>query len=259
MCLFFLVFFLLFFYPPQILAPLFTFILRKLCILGKQVVVEVELSPLSIILRRVELWQFLIDSANNRFFFGPMCMPVDSVTCDEIRFDLGFNDLYSWFKLQTIPFKVKSFKVFFHRAYENEWNENSRQFAYTRWRRGTANWVCSLIEPLNEEWEPQKWQFLMDLILAHLDIQVDKLHLRIEDKVNDVAFGIAIERWHLSSEWPGQDSLFAPRRTFDMENIQFYFDKTCRLNKYILIYSYVYKFIYIIMYSCMCFIYIVYV
>jgi hypothetical protein len=32
-----------------------------------------------IVLRDVQLWQWLIDLANERFFFGPMCIPVDFV------------------------------------------------------------------------------------------------------------------------------------------------------------------------------------
>lgn len=83
--------------------------------------------------------------------------------------------------------------------------------------------VCSLIDPPDLPWRPALWQWGLDLVLAHLDISIEKLHLRVEDRKplgSDRAFGIAIQRWHLSTTRPGAASMGSPRRSFDMANIQ---------------------------------------
>lgn len=109
-----------------------------------------EISPPAIIFRDVQLWQWFIDISNERFFFGPLCMPMDWVRCDEIRVDLRF---WRWPAAKTVPFYVTNFRMLFHRAHEDEWVEAARHKAYNRWRRSHADWVCSLVEP-DEPWEP---------------------------------------------------------------------------------------------------------
>ena len=207
------------------LGPMFTAVLRRTAILGPGVTVRLQPWPPAVVLTDVRLWEWLVGFANERFFFGPMAMPCDGVTCSSITVDLRPTE---WWRLRTVPLAVSDFRMAFHRAHADEWSPGRRQVAYTRWRRGMADWVCSLVEPGDAPWAPRPWQWAFDLVAAHLDITVTRLHLRLEDRRADVAFGIAIASWHLTSERPGRASLGAPRRTFNMEKIQFYLDPTCR-------------------------------
>jgi len=216
----------LFVFRDELVGPMATTLLRRTGFLGPCVRVRLEPWPPAVVLTQCRVWQWLVDLGNERFFFGPLSMPVDALTADEIRIDL--SPATCW-RRRTIPLRVRNFVWTFHRASELEWSPSARQAAYTRWRRSTADWVCSLVEPPTAKpWAPAAWQWTFDLVAAHLDIYVDKLHLRVEDRVADVAFGIAIRTWHLTSERPGVASLGAPRRTFNMTSIMFYLDPTCK-------------------------------
>ena len=161
----------------SILSPFLTALLRRSRVLGQ--VVKVSFSPWpepGIVLTHVQLWQWLIDVANERFFFGPLCMPVDFVRADRIVVRLSPGVV--WAK-RTLPLEVTNFRIAFHRAAEHEWNSArhifERRAAFTRWRRSHADWVCSLLEPPRVAWSPKFVHWLFDLILAHLDIKVRHL------------------------------------------------------------------------------------
>jgi hypothetical protein len=147
-------------------------------------------------------------------------MPLDFLTADRIELDLRPA---KWWASQGLVLRVENLQWLWHRAHEDEWSSPKRQAAYVRWKRATADWVCSLVEPPNggQAWAPAWWQWAFDLFVAHLDIHITRMHLRVEDRAADVAFGIAIQDWHLSTCRPGAVSLGAPRRTFDMRLIHF--------------------------------------
>lgn len=66
--------------PTQVVEPFLTLLLRRSTVLGSKVTVHFEVWPCpSCSVCDLQLWQWLVDLANERFFFGPMCMPVDFV------------------------------------------------------------------------------------------------------------------------------------------------------------------------------------
>ena len=81
---------------------------------------------------------------------------------------------------------------------------------------------------LAPRWTPALWQWAFDYVAAYLDFDVSLVHIRIEDRRNDFAFGIKMNKWHLWSEPASLDSLWAARRHFVMKDIVFYLDPHCR-------------------------------
>lgn len=122
-------------------------------------------------------------------------MPVDRMSCDRVFVDLRPRSLWA---AASVPLVVEHFRLFLHRAAEEEWDEDSRMRAYSRWRRSHADWVTSLIEP-PPKWTPNLWQWGLDFILSHVDIDVTHVHLRVEDRINSMAFGVRIRRWHFTN------------------------------------------------------------
>jgi hypothetical protein len=141
----------LFVLRDQLLVPVLTAALRQTGILGASVTLRFD--PPAVVISDVQLWPYLVRLANERFFFGPLCMPCDWVRCDEIRVDMRPR---RWLTVRTVPFSVTNLRWQFHRAHEDEWREAARHVAYTRWRRSHADWVCSLVEP-GPTWSPAWW------------------------------------------------------------------------------------------------------
>ena len=69
----------------KLVEPALTALLVRSGVLGPEVSVRLEPFPPALVLSNVRLWQWAVDLANQRFFFGPLCMPCDAVVCDQVR------------------------------------------------------------------------------------------------------------------------------------------------------------------------------